>query len=144
MINKYKFAFKINFWDVFRNFFCVESEYGFGLSLTITIFALEGVAIIFSNPVYTNYPYSVCVWPPFFSTPRHDRNSRLVSLEPVWPEECLSTNIFSKKWPMAKLPTEKNVPPMLFYGKNLALFVSLYEKQTFRKSQDFKEKFSRI
>ncbi len=29
----------------------VESEYETSLSLTITIFALEGVAIIFSNPV---------------------------------------------------------------------------------------------
>jgi hypothetical protein len=40
---------KINFFSVF---FDVESEYGIGTSLTITIFALEGVAIIFSNPVY--------------------------------------------------------------------------------------------
>jgi hypothetical protein len=40
---------EINFFSVF---FDVESEYGIGLSLTITIFALEGVAIIFSNPVY--------------------------------------------------------------------------------------------
>jgi hypothetical protein len=40
---------EINFFSVF---FDVESEYGIGLSLTITIFALEGVAIIFSNPIY--------------------------------------------------------------------------------------------
>jgi hypothetical protein len=40
---------EINFFSVF---FDVESEYGVGLSLTITIFVLEGVAIIFSNPVY--------------------------------------------------------------------------------------------
>ncbi len=39
---------EINFFSVF---FDVESEYGIGLSLTITIFAVEGVAIIFSNPV---------------------------------------------------------------------------------------------
>jgi hypothetical protein len=35
---------EINFFIVF---FDVESEYGIGLSLTITIFAPEGVAIIF-------------------------------------------------------------------------------------------------
>jgi hypothetical protein len=39
---------EINFFSVL---FDVESEYGIGISLTITIFALEGVAIIFSNPV---------------------------------------------------------------------------------------------
>jgi hypothetical protein len=39
---------EINFFSVF---FDVESEYGIDLSLTITIFALQGVAIIFSNPV---------------------------------------------------------------------------------------------
>jgi hypothetical protein len=37
-----------NFFDVFYD---LESEYEICLSLTITIFALEGVAIIFSNPV---------------------------------------------------------------------------------------------
>jgi hypothetical protein len=41
---------EINFFSVF---FDLESEYGIGLSLTITIFALEGVAIIFSNPLLT-------------------------------------------------------------------------------------------
>jgi hypothetical protein len=40
---------EINFISVV---FDVESEYGIGLSLTITIFALEGVAIIFSNHVF--------------------------------------------------------------------------------------------
>jgi hypothetical protein len=39
---------EINFFNVF---FDVESEYGIDLSLTITIFALEGVATILSNPV---------------------------------------------------------------------------------------------
>jgi hypothetical protein len=37
-----------NFFDVFYD---SESEYEIGLSLTITIFVLERVAIIFSNPV---------------------------------------------------------------------------------------------
>ncbi len=32
---------------------------------------------------------------------------------------------------MAKLPTEKNVPPMLFYGKNLAQFVFMFETQSY-------------
>jgi hypothetical protein len=41
---------EINFFSVF---FEVESEYGIGLSLTITIFALEGVAIVFSNPLHS-------------------------------------------------------------------------------------------
>jgi hypothetical protein len=44
------------------------------------------------------------VWPHFYSAPWHDRNSRSVSLEPVWPEECLSKNNFSEKWPLAKYP----------------------------------------
>jgi hypothetical protein len=36
--------------------------------------------------------FRLCVWPPFVSAPRHDRDSRAVSLEPVWPEECPSIN----------------------------------------------------
>jgi hypothetical protein len=57
-INELKFQSKpwpshYDCWNkLFSVFFDVESEYGIGLSLTITIFALEGVAIIFSNPVY--------------------------------------------------------------------------------------------
>jgi hypothetical protein len=32
---------------------------------------------------------------------------------------------------MAKLPIEKNVLPMLFYGKNLAQFVFMFETQSY-------------
>jgi hypothetical protein len=31
---------------------------------------------------------------------------------------------------VAELPTEKNMPPMLFYGKNLAKFVLMFETQS--------------
>ncbi len=75
------------------------------------------------------YNMSVCmsVWPPFFSAPGRDRNSRPVSLGPVWPEECPSKKNFSEKWPVAKLPKEKNVTTMLFYGKTLVQFVFIIE-----------------
>ncbi len=43
------------------------------------------------------------VWAPFFSAPRHDTNSRPVSLDPICPEECPSKQIFPEKWPVAKL-----------------------------------------
>jgi hypothetical protein len=36
---------------------------------------------------------------------------------------------------MAKLPTEKYVPPMLFYGKNLAQFVFTFETQSYCESE---------
>jgi hypothetical protein len=36
---------------------------------------------------------------------------------------------------MAKLPTEENVPPMLFYGKNLAQFVFMLETQSYCESE---------
>jgi hypothetical protein len=47
---------------------------------------------------------------------------------------------------VAELPTEKNVPPMLFYGKNLVQFVFMLETQSYssgsevliRESYDFK------
>ncbi len=38
----------------------------------------------------------LCVWPPFCSTLWHDKNSRPVSLEPVWPEEYPWKKIFRK------------------------------------------------
>jgi hypothetical protein len=38
-------------------------------------------------------------------------------------------------WPVAKLPTEKNVPPMLFYGKNLAQFIIMFETQSYYESE---------
>jgi hypothetical protein len=31
---------------------------------------------------------------------------------------------------VAELSTEKNIPPMLFYGKNLAKFVLMFETQS--------------
>jgi hypothetical protein len=36
---------------------------------------------------------------------------------------------------MAKLPTEKYVPPMPFYGKNLAQFVFTFEAQSYYESE---------
>jgi hypothetical protein len=36
---------------------------------------------------------------------------------------------------MAKLPIEKNVPQMLFYGKNLAQFVLMFETQSYCESE---------
>ncbi len=40
-------------------------------------------------------------------------------------------NNFLEKWPVVKLPTEKNVPQMLFYMKNLAQFVFMSETQSY-------------
>jgi hypothetical protein len=39
-----------------------------------------------------------------------------------------------------QITEKKNLPPILFYGKNLALFVFMSETQPFRTSQDFKDK----
>jgi hypothetical protein len=36
---------------------------------------------------------------------------------------------------VAKLPTEKNIPLMLFYGKNLAQFVLMFETQSYCESE---------
>jgi hypothetical protein len=36
---------------------------------------------------------------------------------------------------MAKLPMEKNMPLMLFYEKNLAQFVFMFETQSFSESE---------
>jgi hypothetical protein len=36
---------------------------------------------------------------------------------------------------VAKLTTEKYVPSMLFYGKNLAQFVFMFEKQSYGESE---------
>jgi hypothetical protein len=36
---------------------------------------------------------------------------------------------------VAKLPTEKNMPLMLFYGKNLAQFVLMFETQSYCESE---------
>jgi hypothetical protein len=51
---------------------------------------------------------------------------------------------------MAKLPTEKNVPQMLFYGKNSAQFFSYLkrnhidsQKFLMRESREFKAIFTR-
>ncbi len=78
----------------------------------------------------------VCVWPPFFSVLRYDRNSRLVSLEPVWPEECPSKK--KKKKICQNITsggiTDKKLRHHCFsYGENFALFVPMFETQLFRK-----------
>jgi hypothetical protein len=36
---------------------------------------------------------------------------------------------------VAKLPMEKNLPPMLFYGKNLAQLVFMFETQSYCESE---------
>jgi hypothetical protein len=95
---------------------------------------LHSVEKFIPNIIHILSLFGLCVTA-FFLSPRHDRNSRLVSLEPVWLEKCPSKNNFPEKWPVAKLPTEKNVLPMLFYGKNLALFVFMFETQSYCKSK---------
>ncbi len=100
---------------------------------------------IFDLSVYTIYILiyiilspSVCVCvcvTALFLSPWHDRNSRPVSLESVRFEEYPSKNNFPEKWPVAELLTEKKVPPMLFYGKNLAQFVFMFETQSYCESE---------
>jgi hypothetical protein len=46
-------------------------------------------------------------------------------------EECPSKYNVPEKWPGGKLPKEKNVSPMLFYGKNLAQVVFMFETQSY-------------
>jgi hypothetical protein len=42
----------------------------------------------FQKSLYIILKICLSVWPPFFSALRHDANSRQVSLDPVWPEDC--------------------------------------------------------
>jgi hypothetical protein len=77
---------------------------------------------------------SVCVTA-LFLTLSHERNSSPVLLEPVWSEECPSKNNSPEKWPVAELPKEKYTQPMLFYGKNLAQFVFMFETQSYWESE---------
>jgi hypothetical protein len=58
----------------------------------------------------------VCVKPAIDSAPGGHTDMRPVSLEPVWPGEVPSGEIFFKKWPVAELPKKKVKPLMLFYG----------------------------
>ncbi len=68
----------------------------------------------------------VCVWPPFFSVLRYDRNSRLVSLEPVWSEEFLSKKNLPKYYQWWNYG-QKSTPPMLFlWGKFCAFCFHLW------------------
>jgi hypothetical protein len=41
---------------------------------------------------------------------------------------------------VAELPTKKYVPPMLFYGKNLAQFVFMFERQSYSEKEVRDEK----
>ncbi len=50
-------------------------------------------------------------------------------------EECPLKNKFPEKWPVAELPTKKYVPPMLFYDKNLAQFVFMFERQSYSEKE---------
>ncbi len=87
--------------------------------------------------VYTVYIFLilfVCVTALFISL-WHDRYSRPVWLESVWPEGCPSKNNFPERWPVAKLLTEKNVPPVLFYVINWAQFVFMFETQSYCESE---------
>jgi hypothetical protein len=47
---------------------------------------------------------------------------------------------FSRKVTSGQIIEKKNLPPILFYGKNLALFVFMFETQPFSMSQYFKDK----
>jgi hypothetical protein len=47
---------------------------------------------------------------------------------------------FPPKVTSGQITDKKNFPTMLFYGKNLALFVFMFETQPFSMSQDFKDK----
>ncbi len=69
------------------------------------------------------YTQNLFVWPPFFSAPRHDTNSRPVSLDPVWPEKCLAKNNFVKKMISGGITDKKLRNRCLFYEKILVLLL---------------------
>jgi hypothetical protein len=73
----------------------------------------------------------VCVWHSIGSAPGRDTDLIPVSLEPVWPEPAILGKNFPEKWPVAKLPKKNFMPLMLYYGKNIGLFVLMFEKQSF-------------
>jgi hypothetical protein len=75
----------------------------------------------------------VCVWHSIGSAPRRDTNLRMVSLEPSGPEPAIFEKNFPEKWPVAKLRGKEFTTSMLFYGKNIAYFVFIFEKHFFSK-----------
>jgi hypothetical protein len=75
----------------------------------------------------------VCVWHSIGSAPGHDKNSRMVSLEPSGPESAIFEKNFPEKWPVAKSRGRMFTTSMLFYGENLAHFVFIFEKVFFLK-----------
>jgi hypothetical protein len=75
----------------------------------------------------------VCVWHSIGSAPGRDTNLRMVSSEPSRPEPAIFEKNFPEKWPVAKSRGKKFMTSMLFYGKNLAHFVFIFEKIFFSK-----------
>ncbi len=73
----------------------------------------------------------VCVWHSIGSAPGRETDLRPVSLEPAWPEPAILGKNFPEKWPVAKSRGKKLTTVMLFYGKNIGLFVLMFEKQSF-------------
>ncbi len=75
---------------------------------------------------------SVCVWSPFFSAPRYDRNSRPISLEPLWPEEYPSKKKKKKNYYQWRIYGQKTTPPMLFlWGKFGAICFNAWNENIF-------------
>jgi hypothetical protein len=87
------------------------------------------IKYLFYNLYYITRILSV--WHYIDSAPGCDTDLRLVSLEPAWPEPAILGKNFSEKWPMAKLSKKNFMPLMLFYGKNIGLFVLMFESNHF-------------
>jgi hypothetical protein len=88
------------------------------------------------HPIYIILPVfclsvHLSVWHSIDSAPGRDTDLKPVPLEPAWPEPAILGKNFPEKWPVAKLPKKNVMLLMLFYGKNIGLFVLTFEKQSF-------------
>ncbi len=89
-----------------------------------------------NNEIYIILPvFCLSVWHSIDSAPGPDTDLIPVSLEPDWSEPNILGTNFPENLSVAKLPIEKNMPPMLFYWKNWAQFVFMFETQSYCESK---------
>jgi hypothetical protein len=72
------------------------------------------------------------------SAPGRDKNLRMISLEPSEPEPVIFIKKkLSRKGTSGQITGKKFTTSILFYGKNLAHFVFIFERHFFSKYKAF-------
>jgi hypothetical protein len=118
---------KILYWDLIQTVLLLDPCHGNRFAAHRQFLWL--ICWIFLIQESTDHTYRcVCVWHSIGSAPGRDTDLRPVSLEPAWPEPAILGKNFPEKWPVAKSRGKKFTTVMLFYGKNLAHFVFIFEK----------------